>query len=309
MKRIWKISMLAYSASFLIVSALFLGLFSSNVFGNIVKLQAIYAISILLSFVITSFLIARKLILPILIINDKISKIEITNFNSKIRIKINDDDIKILINNINRLLSQAYLSMDYSKNFSSKIAHEVKTPLTILRLKLEKYADKIRPDISEELQNEVFKLTNYVDRIILINQLEKGLIQLNKESFDIELLLKQIVDDFKILASDQNKSINLKSEPAFVFADVFYIKQILLNLLSNSIKHGKGDIHIRLKKSKNTLGILFYNYKMIFSENYFNLGFGVKLVKALCTAHNNINVIIHNGKKWYGVLLEFTLQH
>ena len=89
--------------------------------------------------------------------------------------------------------------------FSSQVAHELRTPLTVMRLKLEQAAEKIDPQLAEEIQTELLRLTLHVEQALLIARAEQGQISLNRVTFNLEPLLLEIVGDFRLLANDEGR--------------------------------------------------------------------------------------------------------
>lgn len=65
---------------------------------------------------------------------------------------------------VNQLLDRIEYSFKQLNEFSGKVAHEIRTPLTLIRLQVERATDRIEPELSESLQDEFKRLSDYVDQ-------------------------------------------------------------------------------------------------------------------------------------------------
>ncbi len=134
----------------------------------------------------------------------------------------------------------------------SNISHSIRTPLNgILHMTNMISTADLKDDIKEAVQylnQSSISLANNIFDIIDINKLELGKLQINKELFDIRKLLNTII----IFSNTLNKSADVSidhyvdpSVPEYIYSDAKRIKQILINLLENAIRHThKGEICI-----------------------------------------------------------------
>jgi signal transduction histidine kinase len=189
--------------------------------------------------------------------------------------------------------------------FSSQVAHELRTPLTVMRLKLEQAAEKIDPQLAEEIQAELLRLTLHVEQALLIARAEQGQISLNRVTFDLEPLLLEIIGDFRLLANDEGREIAVSSSPATIYADPNYMRQILHNLFANALKHGRELVRARLRSSASRVSLIVVNTPKVISEEELNLGLGKRLVAALVGAHGNIRVHFRTAERFHIAQLVF----
>ena len=135
----------------------------------------------------------------------------------------------------------------YRKEFLGNVSHELKTPifsiqgyiLTLLDGGLE---DKtINEKFLKRAAQGVDRMINIVEDLEAITQLEAGELTIEPERFDINALAKDIADAEEMKATTKGIILNLPNDnkPVLVNADRFRIRQVLLNLIVNSIKYGK----------------------------------------------------------------------
>jgi len=171
--------------------------------------------------------------------------------------KYSQDGLSVLENRINLLIElrekerKHFENLDsYRKEYLGNVSHELKTPIfniqgyidTLLNGGLED--EHINLDYLKRAEKSVDRMINIIDDLETITQLETGDMLLDFEEFDIAVLTKDIFAAMDLNASRKNISLELirkNDRPVYVKADKFRIRQVLVNLISNSLKYGKQD--------------------------------------------------------------------
>jgi two-component system phosphate regulon sensor histidine kinase PhoR len=176
----------------------------------------------------------------------------------------------------------------------------------------------------------VDRMIAIVEDLQTITQLEKGELELDEERFDLVSLAKDVIDSQELKAKETKiflELVNDESQPLYVFADRFRIRQVLVNLVVNSIRYGKenGKTSIRLSDTgekiivevaDNGIGISkehlpriferFYRIDKSRSREHGGTGLGLSIVKHIIEAHGqNIDVLSTEGA---GSVFTFTLK-
>jgi len=136
------------------------------------------------------------------------------------------------------------------------VIHEIRAPLNAIfgYAQLLEHASTLRPaDAVRVIRRSAEHLSNLVDGLLDISQIETGALQLHRDRVALPAFLDQIVDMFRLQA--QAKGIDFFDErpanlPEFVFTDEKRLRQILINLLSNAIKYterGSARLRTRLR--------------------------------------------------------------
>jgi len=209
----------------------------------------------------------------------------------------------------------------YRREFLGNVSHELKTPifniqgyvLTLLDGGLED--ESINLEYLQRAEKSIDRMITIVDRLDEISRLESDVLALNYERFDIMDLCMDLKDYFEIKAAGKNITIfiNQNTQAAFhVYADKELIRQVLSNLIENSIKYGEEngrtkisfydmDEQVLIEVSDNGIGITQDDIPRIFERFYrsangraFNnsgSGLGLSMVKHIIEAHNQtVNV-------------------
>lgn len=204
---------------------------------------------------------------------------------------------------------------NYRKKFVGDISHELKTPIFSIQGYLHTlldgglYDENINRKYLERAASNVDRLQMIVDDLEMINKLESEAEELHITNFDLKELVAEIFHDLEILA--QEKSISLVFKPGadksfIVEADREKIRQVLINLITNSIKYGKDggmtkvsfydmDELVLTEVSDNGIGIEEGHLKHVFdrfyradksrSRNIGGSGLGLSIVKHIMEAH------------------------
>jgi len=128
------------------------------------------------------------------------------------------------------------------RNMMADIAHELRTPLTIIQGKLEGLVDGVYPSDDANL-NELLEEANLLSRLIedlrTLALSEAGALQLEKEPTDLSELTGDVVQAFQAEASERQIELKLNAPSALPYTDIdpMRIRQVLNNLLSNSLQH------------------------------------------------------------------------
>lgn len=225
---------------------------------------------------------------------------------------------------------------EYRRDFLGNISHELKTPIfsiqgyvhTLLDGGL--YDNEINEDYLRKAANNVSRLLTIVEDLESISRLESGEMTLDIRKFNIRELVNEVFDDLEFQAQQKNIKLMIKEgadQSFWVAADRESIRQVLVNLISNSIKYGKENGQTRLgfydmenyiliEVSDNGIGIDEYHIKHLFDRFYRvdksrsrlqgGSGLGLSIVKHIIEAHNQtINVRSSVG---IGSTFGFTLQ-
>lgn len=136
----------------------------------------------------------------------------------------------------------------YRKEFLQNLSHEFKTPIFAIQGYVDTLLDGAlkNPDVSERfLQNaakNVERMVTLINDLDEISRLESGEQPLYKESFIIQDAIKEVYQTLEIRLQQKNIAASIKKgceQPIAVFADKGKIKQVITNIVSNSIKYGK----------------------------------------------------------------------
>lgn len=140
----------------------------------------------------------------------------------------------------------------------SDISHEIRTPLNILQNNLEAMIDEVFPVTKERLvplNDEVIRFGNLLNNLNALKEFETEEIPLKCEAIDINEIVYSVSQDFAPVLIDKKIKLNYKintEEKNIIIGDKDKIKQVFINIISNSVKFNKenGEISLKVSKSK-----------------------------------------------------------
>lgn len=225
----------------------------------------------------------------------------------------------------------------FRKEFLQNLSHEFKTPV----FAIQGYVDTLlsgamnNPEVNqrflEKTAKNVDRLTHLLTDLDQISKLERGELVLVKQNFVIQDLVKEVYDSLAVKAEKQQISCSIKKgceSPLTVFADKEKIRQVLINLVENSIKYGKrngsisasmyktDDKHILIEIGDDGIGISEKNLARVFERFYrteegrsidvTGSGLGLAICKHIIEAHGQT---IHvRSTEDVGTSIGFTLE-
>lgn len=302
-------------------------------------------ITIFISAIIALF-VSKKFTEPILQLNDIANKMAKLDFSQKYRITDTDDEINELGININTMsdkLERTIIQLrennielekdieekskidDMRKQFISDVSHELKTPIALIQGYAEGLIENVNTDeesrkfYAEVILDESNKMDSLVKQLLELMKLEYGKRDFTNQEFNVIELINEVIRKCKVMIEENAIQIELSpKESVYVYADDFYIEQVVTNYFTNAIKHceevnGKKEIKIEVEQneSNNKIRISVINtgvnikeediekiwgrfYKIDTSRNrqQGGSGIGLSIVKA----------IMNNYKNDYGVI-------
>jgi len=128
------------------------------------------------------------------------------------------------------------------RNMMADIAHELRTPLSVIRSDLEALLDGVyeaSPETLGSLQEEALLLARLVDDLRALAQAEAGQLKLDRRPVNLAELLRGVVAGFDCVAQGQGQSLELVLPAALpqVPADPQRVRQVVANLVSNALRH------------------------------------------------------------------------
>ena len=248
--------------------------------STILTKQNVYRLAFLILLLI-SFLIAYILTKRIKKIDKVTQEIADNHFDIQLKEKPNDE-LGNLSKNINQMSQQLKQTIEQlnneiehvkklesiRKDFINQFTHEMKTPLGIINgygeLIEDTKDDKERSKYIEIIYRETQRINQLIQSMLSLSRLEAGKVELNKEEFDLEDSVTEIVDEYEVLFMKKNIVIEVNTVNAMIYGDKKLIETVVHNFLSNALKHTNDNGYIRLTIHQ---GLEIYNTGELIPED------------------------------------------
>lgn len=173
------------------------------------------------------------------------------------------------------------------KEIVAAISHDLKTPLSSIRLYVEAIRDGMAENTEERneyagtILKKVDTLNKLIDDLLEHSKASLEVLSINKKEINIKKFLENMIKEIAIELSSENVKFfwDKKLPDGIISIDELRINQVIFNLISNSIKYSKGNLEIKFKAEikgdylyiyieDNGIGILSEDIAYIFDKFY-----------------------------------------
>ena len=270
------------------------------------------------------FLVLRKMLSQVYFITRNVKEIDDKRLHLRLNLK-GKDAISNMAKTFDNMLDKIEASFKKQKQFIQNASHELNTPLTIIKTKIDVLKQKksiTKKEYMETIElvdSEIMRLSKITEELLTLSELEENVNKVNLSQINIKRILEKMLKLFK----NQISSKNLKLETSFdgdfeILGSKIQIEQVLFNLIDNAVKYStpRKEIEISLSNDKdNKLLILditniseiikeedlpyifdrFYKTSAITDKKGFGLGLSIS--KKIVENHNGSIKVDYNKDK------------
>lgn len=230
-------------------------------------------------------LLARRSLQPVHDINRQLTGMRPNSLHGDISIPESDPIISDLADHLNLLLDRAGTAYQEMADYSARVAHELRTPLMLLRMRVEHAPEGIPPAFQEDLQDELARLSRFVERSLLAAKAEQGTLDSTAVSLCLTDLVRELSEDYQLLADERGLSMTMELTPDVrIDADPDLLRQTLHGLLENAVRYAKSNIHVSCDTENRQAVLEVRNDRDSATMASAGLGLGLRLVRGICKA-------------------------
>lgn len=243
-----------------------------------------FPVALLLS-LFGGYFLAGRILTPLQHITQRARSISADNLSERLGIANPHDELGQLSTMLNDAFARLDDSFDRLKRFTQDAAHELRTPLAVLRgvgevgLQEQRDAAAYREVIGSMLE-EVDRMGRLVDGLLALARAESGRFSALRKPADLQALSQEIVECLRVLAEDKQQHLSFSAERALIAeVDSDTLRLALMNLIANAIRFTPegGAISVSLRACKtsaviavqdNGPGIALEHHAHIFERFY-----------------------------------------
>lgn len=288
---------------------------------NIKRIILLFLISIILITIAADLIYTRRILFPLKIITGKLKKTSDPSAFDRSPVKTTTTDFNHLDQTITELMNKIdYLFMK-EKEITANISHELLTPVSVLRSKLENLLQK--PGIDNETETKIVeslrtlhRLKTLINSLLLVARIDSRQF-MKEDSVKMKDLLNSIIEELNPISEDKGCIINCDYDNDFIFrnANRSLLFSMIYNVVNNAVKNTPpaGSISIKGRTedgkflleiadtgsgmSEEQLETLFSRFKSKNEPGKEGTGLGLAITKSIADFHNiRISVASDLGK-------------
>lgn len=210
---------------------------------NLIRVLAVAIFGGILLVGFSSYFLTRKALRPVNIITSKANQISQENLDERISVPVESDELGQLSMVLNSLLDRLQKAFIAQQQFLADAAHELKTPLSILRAHWESEINnpKLSLELKEKLVQDIetiTRLTHLINNLLLLAQTEAVRSRFEYKEVELDDILNDVLADAKILADIKSQRIEVHELKKIVIdGDRIRLYQLFFNIIDNAIKY------------------------------------------------------------------------
>ena len=206
-------------------------------------------------------IISRRLTGPLRSLSDAARRLSARDLSCRVPV-LSQDEIGEVAHSFNQMAESLERNEKLRRNLTADTAHELRTPLAILRGNLESLQEGVvqpSPGIIMSLHDEVVRISRLVNDMQDLSLAEAGELHLNRQPLKVEDLVERVMIPFSGEAQNRGIqfSVNLSQNLPALSVDADKIVQVLINLLGNALRYTPEGGGIELSVREDSGGVTF----------------------------------------------------
>ena len=226
----------------------------------LMRLRRIFSLAVPIALVLAGlggFFLARKALAPVATMSERARRISADNLGERLPVANPRDELGQLASTFNEMLTRLNASFDQQRQFMTDASHELRTPLSVMHTTAEVTLE--RPQRAESEYREALamvdaqtcRLTRIVEHMFTLARADAGRHPLHESDFYLDELIGETARAARILAARVEVSVEVATAADVPFrGDEDLLRQMLLNLLDNAIRHTPAGGTVRVSLAR-----------------------------------------------------------
>jgi heavy metal sensor kinase len=207
--------------------------------------------------VVGGYSLSSRALRPVDQIIDEARAIDPTSLSARLSVPASGDELQRLSETLNQMLGRVEKSVQRLRHFTADASHELRAPMTLIytaaqfALRRERSPDELRESLQKVLR-EAKRCTELINQLLWLARSDAGSGRVELVSTDLVALVRDVVNEVMVLASDKGLSVwtSLPDTPSRALLDEVPFRRMLLILLDNAVKYTLtgGNIIVRVRE-------------------------------------------------------------
>jgi two-component system, OmpR family, sensor kinase len=227
---------------------------------ELAMLRRVFLIAVPLALLLAGlggFFLARKSLAPVVAMSERARQISAENLERRLPVANPRDELGRLASTFNELLARLDSSFDLQRQFMTDASHELRTPLSVMRTATQVILERPRRDENEYrdalamIDDQTRRLARIVDDMFTLARANAGRRPLANSAFYLDELIAETARAAGVLAARKGVAVETARLPEIsYYGDEHLLRQMLLNLLDNAIRHtpAGGGVRVNLNQ-------------------------------------------------------------
>jgi signal transduction histidine kinase len=209
------------------------------------------------------FFVTRRMLGHVREITEAASRIGQSDLSSRVPTGNRNDEVGHLALTLNHMLDRIESSVHQLHTITESLAHDIRSPLTAIRGKLEiVLSDDLNVELSEQIVSvidELDRLSEFLNTSLDVAEANAEALRLSRTDVDLDNLVRIMIDLYEPSLSEKGLRVNLRSAgPVTVLADAALLHRVIANLLDNELNHVPASctVSITLGASENAATLI-----------------------------------------------------
>lgn len=265
-----------------------------------------------------TYRLVDKFLEPITDLKNRMKEVNVQNLSNQIEVKETGDEIEEITVSFNDMIIRLSKLFSEEKSFLQNAAHELRTPLAVLKTKIDVFK-KNENNTIEDYQKMLASVTEYNDRmshlVQMLLQIQESQTVERKDEINIYDLIDEVIMDLSIYIDEKHLSVTEEGDRAQIIGSDLLMYRVFYNLIENAIKYNvdggyinvlinenEDDVVIKIEDSgrgiesdKKKIFEAFYRERRTANESN-GVGLGLHLVKKIIELHSG-TIEVKDGEK------------
>lgn len=228
---------------------------SRRLLSEYIRIGGAILVAVALASIAIGWAFARFALRPVRAIRETALRIGGDNLGARIPVPAGRDELAALTVLLNQMFDRLESAFAQARRFTADASHELKTPLTLIRLNAENLRSRLAadPEASAQLADlldSVVRLQRIVESLLFLAKAESGTLALRLQSTTTAAVLDELAEDAAALCEDRGVHLSVTAgDPTPVRCETVLVRQLLLNLVANAVRFSPLGATVALESS------------------------------------------------------------